>query len=68
MSYSDFFEDLNLILDILHLFSRREAVLLQQHKLLFDDGQGNVLINPAYLDPELNQSPTTIKLGFEINY
>ncbi len=67
-SYTKIFDRFNLILDILHLFSQREAVLLQQHKYLLDMGGGNLLANPTYLDPEVNQSPTTIKLGIEINY
>lgn len=66
--FNHFFENFRIVLDILHLFSKREAVLLQQHKYLFDNGKGYKLENPTYLAPELNQSPTTIKLGFEINY
>lgn len=67
-SYANIFDQFNLILDILHLFSQREAVLLQQHKYVLDMGGGYLLSNPTYLDPAVNQSPTTIKLGIEINY
>lgn len=66
-SYSKIFDRFNLILDILHLFSQRDAVLLQQHKYVLDMGGGYLLDNPTYLDPEVNQSPTTIKLGIEVN-
>lgn len=66
-SYSKIFDRFNLILDILHLFSQRDAVLLQQHKYVLDMGGGYLLDNPTYLNPEVNQSPTTIKLGIEVN-
>jgi len=62
------FTGFKIIADIFHLFSRRETVLLQQHKYLFDDGEGNRMENPEYLLPAVYQVPTTIRLGFEIDF
>ena len=62
------FTGFKIIADIFHLFSRREAVLLQQHKYLSDDGEGNRMENTEYLVPEVYQSPMTIRLGFEIDF
>ena len=57
-----------MVLDVFHLFSQRESVLLYQRRYLSDDGEGNKILDPNYLSPELYQNPTTVRLGFEINF
>jgi Carboxypeptidase regulatory-like domain len=62
------FNRFRILIDVFHLFSRREAVLLGQHQYLSDDGEGNRYENPNYLEPTVYQSPMTIRLGFEVNF
>lgn len=62
------FSGIKLIVDLFHVLSRREAVILQQHKYLSEDGEGNLVPSPNYLAVEVYQAPMTIRLGFEINF
>lgn len=58
-----------LIADVFHLFSQREAVILDQLHYLAADAQGNqIQANPNYLVPSLYQPPMIIRLGFEIDF
>lgn len=62
------FTRFRILVDVFHVFSRREAILLQQHKYNSDDGEGFLLENPEYLQPEIYQPPMTIRLGVEVNF
>jgi len=56
-----------LVLDILHLFSQRKAVLYDQIHYFNTDDEGNPTVpNPSYLEPLLYQPPMTVRLGLEI--
>ena len=57
-----------LIVDLFHVLSMREAVMLNQHKYFSDDGEGNRTENTDYLLPEVYQAPMTIRLGIEIDF
>ena len=67
-SFSNWYNGLKIIVDIFHLFSQREVVIQGQHKYIADDGQGNLQINESYLNPEVYQNPTTIRLGVELRF
>ena len=67
-SYTKMFSGFKILVDVFHLLSQREAVLLQQHKYNSDDGEGNLTVNQDYLTPEVYQDPVTIRLGLEVNF
>ncbi len=67
-SLTKMFNRFRILVDVFHLFSQREAVLLDQRKYSDDDGEGNRVESPNYLVPIAYQSPMTIRLGFEIDF
>lgn len=62
------FNRFRILVDMFHVFSRREAVLLSQHKYSYDNGEGYRVENPHYLEPTVYQSPMTVRLGFEVDF
>ena len=58
-----------LIADVFHLFSRRQAVVLDQlHYLAADANGSQVGENSNYLVPALYQPPMILRLGFEVDF
>jgi len=58
-----------LILDLLHVFSQRTALVLdQQHYTAVDSTGAQIGPNPNYLKPILFQPPMSARVGAEVNF
>jgi hypothetical protein len=58
-----------IIMDVFHLFSQREPVTIDEIKNFDQDDEGNqIALNPTFGMATSYQPPTSVRVGFELNF